>query len=604
MAGKYLAKKKKKKGGGLLLVLVLLLALLAGGYVGLCVWVDGQDMAFPNVTIAGKDVSGLNYDQAVEVARRAVESRQNAAVVTLTCGDWSGQISAADLIPFESYAHNAALKACWQPAGESLLSKGYRYIRHMLGMSEEIELVLNYGVQEQPALDALLDQAAQELGSDSIHADWAVEGEELVMTKGRTDVSIDKNTSALAVFEAMEERIFPALFRGEVLTETVELTAQTVSPVAPDFGAIHTQLFVAPVEPAYDKVTGTVSDHVVGVDFDLAALKTAYDKADEGATFSVPMVYTQPKDTREAYEAKLFMDLLGEGVSSVSGTANRKTNVKLSAAACDGIVLLPGEVFSYNNTTGSRSADKGYLPAPTYNNGASVDDVGGGICQTSSTIYYAVLHTDLKVVERKNHSYATGYVPDGMDATVFFGSLDFRFENSTNYPIMIDTESYDSGGKRYLKVRIYGTNETGRYAVPERIQSDWVEPGKSYLADASVKRGTLVLDTKQNAYTGRKAQVYRYVYEADGTLVEKQDMGVSRYKARDHLYRYNPLDGDPKTWPNGQPPQPAPAEQPTQAPTEAPTQAPAEVPTEVPTQPPVQDPAERPTESHVDHRPV
>ena len=75
---------------------------------------------------------------------------------------------------------------------------------------------------------------------------------------------------------------------------------------------------------------------------------------------------------------------------------------------------------------------------------------------------------------------------------------------------------------------------------------------------AAAEAGTLVLDKQQNAYRGRKAQVTRTIYEADGTVVEQQDMGVSRYKMRPHLYHYNPLDGDPATWPNGMPPQPAP----------------------------------------------
>lgn len=118
----------------------------------------------------------------------------------------------------------------------------------------------------------------------------------------------------------------------------------------------------------------------------------------------------------------------------MSGSSNRKFNVKLSAEACNGVILMPGEEFSYNNTTGSRSADKGYLPAPVYSGGASVDETGGGICQTSSTIYYAVLHTTLEIVERHAHMYSVGYVPDGMDATVYFGLSDFRFKNNTDYP--------------------------------------------------------------------------------------------------------------------------------------------------------------------------
>ena len=206
---------------------------------------------------------------------------------------------------------------------------------------------------------------------------------------------------------------------------------------------------------------------------------------------------------------------------------------------------MPGEVFSYNNTTGSRTADKGYLGAPVYSGGASVEGIGGGICQTSSTIYYAVLHTPLEIVERHAHMYAVGYVPDGMDATVWYGSSDFRFKNNTNYPVKVVTESYDKNGSRYLTVKIYGTNEDGRYAVPERVQYDYIQPTTQYKADSSVPRGTTRVDSVQNAYVGLKAQTYRYIYAADGTLLEKQDMGVSSYKMRPTTILYNPADGDP-----------------------------------------------------------
>ena len=107
------------------------------------------------------------------------------------------------------------------------------------------------------------------------------------------------------------------------------------------------------------------------------------------------------------------------------------------------------------------------------------------------------------------------------------------------------TESYDKNGSRYLTVKIYGTNEDGRYAVPERTQYDWITPTTQYKADSSVPRGTTRVDRVQNAYRGRKAQTYRYIYAEDGTLLEKQDMGVSSYKMRPTTILYNPADGDP-----------------------------------------------------------
>ena len=305
-----------------------------------------------------------------------------------------------------------------------------------------------------------------------------------------------------------------------------------------------------------DPDTCEVLPHTVGVDFDTAQAQRLFQQAQEGETVEVPLTVTQPDITQEILADRLFADLLGQGTSQVSGSSNRKFNVKLSAEACNGVILMPGEEFSYNNTTGSRSADKGYLPAPVYSGGASVDETGGGICQTSSTIYYAVLHTTLEIVERHAHMYSVGYVPDGMDATVYFGLSDFRFKNNTDYPVKIVTESYDKNGLRYLTVKLYGTNVDGRYAVPERTQFDFVSPTTQYRADESIPQGTTKVDAKQNAYTGRSARAWRVIYEKDGTLVEKQDLGVSTYKMRPTTILYNPADGDPSTWVDGVPPKP------------------------------------------------
>ena len=402
-----------------------------------------------------------------------------------------------------------------------------------------------------------MDEADREEGS-VVSAGYVVDGDELVVTKGITGAAINREQArtdaAAALKEALAEK-FAQPLADHVVREVV-LTAKEEAPQELDFEAIHEEVYVEPRNAEVDPETYQATDHVVGVDFDVAQAQAAFDAAGEGETVTIPLTLTQPEETKESLQAKLFRDMLGEGTSEVTGSSNRKYNVKLSAQACDGVVIMPGEEFSYNNTTGSRTADKGYLDAPTYVGGASVDNVGGGICQTSSTIYYAVLHTTLEIVERHNHRYAVGYVPDGMDATVWYGSQDFRFKNNTNYPIKIVTESYDKGGARYLTVKIYGTNEDGRYAVPDNSVFDRVAPTTQYKADESIPRGTTKVDSKQNAYRGRKARTYRYIYDKDGNLLEKEDLGVSTYAMRPTTILYNPLDGDPSTWVNGQPPQP------------------------------------------------
>ena len=106
----------------------------------------------------------------------------------------------------------------------------------------------------------------------------------------------------------------------------------------------------------------------------------------------------------------------------MGGSAARKNNVALSAKACNGVILLPGEVFSYNNTTGSRSADKGYQAAPVYVGGASTDEVGGGICQTSSTLYLACLLSNMEITERYAHRYVPAYI-DPKSVRLFVAEL-------------------------------------------------------------------------------------------------------------------------------------------------------------------------------------
>ena len=550
-----------KKG---ILIAVVVVALVLAAYLGLCYWVDSSARIMPNVTVAGVELEGMTQAEAQTALEQNVTDKKDEMVVTLTCKDWEGRLDAAQM----QYDWSKVAQWAFDQGRGGFLGAGAQYLRYLTAGSKG-DVALAH-VEAQPAYDALMAEAEQAVTVAVKESTYETKGDKLVFTKGVTGSTINTEGVAAQVMEA-----FDKLFAGEEI-EPIAIPAKDI-PIQPtDFQAVHKAVFKEPQDAHMEPKTFKVVDHVIGVDFDVNALETAYNQAKEGETFQVPLKLTTPKETAATFQAKLFRDQLGTATSRVGGSANRKTNVKLSAKACDGKIILPGETFSYNGTTGSRSASKGYLPAPVYSGGASVDDVGGGICQTSSTIYYAVLHTTLEVTERRNHMYAVGYVPDGMDATVFYGSTDFKFKNNTPYPIKLVTESYDQGGQRYLRVSIYGTNVTGYHAVPKNTVGDYVEPTTQYVADSSVPRGTTVVDRKQNPYRGRKASVVRYVYDKNGNLVEKQNMRSSNYKMRPKTIRYNPADGNPSTWPGGKPPvAPTPAPAPAPAPTPAPAPEPA-----------------------------
>ena len=540
--------KKGRKGAVLAGVAA---AVVLCGYLGLCAWAGGRDAILPHVSISGLDVSGMTQDQAADALKNALaEESGDPITLNISCEGWSGQLSAADL----AVDQEATVQAAMQAGEGPFLARGGQYLAHLLGAGSQVELALQ---DQQPALTTLLEDMERQVG-DVTMAHWQVSGQTLELTKGVTGLAADEDQAVQLLHQALDQGFAQKFGQGEQnVTVDVDLPVTQTPPQEPDFDTVHQDVYTEPKDAALDGTTHEIVAESVGLDFDPAQLKAAYDQAGEGETVSIPLTVTQPKETKASLSAKLFRDLLGKGTTKVGGSAARKNNVALSAKACNGVILLPGEVFSYNGTTGSRSADKGYQAAPVYVGGASTDEVGGGICQTSSTIYYAVLHTTLEVVERRSHMYNTGYVPAGMDATVYYGSTDFRFRNNTNYPVKLVTESYDQGGSRYLTVKLYGTNETGTYAVPKSTTYDQVTPTTQYKADSSIPRGTTQVDRKQNPYTGVKAKTVRYVYNKDGSLKEEQIMGASTYKMRPKTIYYNPADGDPTTWVNGVPPQPA-----------------------------------------------
>ena len=508
-------------------------AVLLGGYLGLCAWVNGTDRILPNVSVAGLDVSGMTVEEAQTALDRAMEE-YGGQIIGLVSYDGQLWSIAADKM---GYGWSFPAEAAGAVGRENFLTGGGVYLTQLLGREHRISAPR----WDCTALDETVDRVEAETGGSVTEASYQLEGDALVMTKGRTGQAIDRGQVRDSLWSAVEEAMEQKFGGAEGAVEVENpLMPQETPPQEPDFQAIHGAVAVEPQSAQYDRETGAVTDHVVGVDFDVEALKAAYEQAGEGETFSIPVTLTQPEETKQSLEAKLFRDLLGEGTTNVGGSSSRKHNVKLSAQACNGVILMPGEVFSYNNTTGSRSASKGYLAAPVYSGDASVDEVGGGICQPSSTLYLAALNSNLKIVERHQHQFAVGYVPDGLDATVYYGSLDFRFENDTDYPIKLVAKSYKSSGSTYLTVTIYGTKTDDLHVKMTNKVYNWVEYETVYQVDAAVPVGTV--KEGQNGYKGRNADTYRNLYDAEGNLVSSTLEATNKYKVRERILLVNPAD--------------------------------------------------------------
>ncbi|MGM9951387.1 MAG: VanW family protein [Lysinibacillus sp.] len=154
-------------------------------------------------------------------------------------------------------------------------------------------------------------------------------------------------------------------------------------------------------------------------------------------------------ETKSGYEAQDIPTLDEVKIASYttyfnSGEAGRSKNIELSAKALNNIIVGTGDTFSFNTMVGRRSEERGYQPAREIINGELVMGIGGGICQTSSTLFNAVDQLPVTMVERHHHSLSVGYVPKGRDATVSYGSLDFQFQNTSGVPFLIKS-AYTNG---------------------------------------------------------------------------------------------------------------------------------------------------------------
>ncbi|MDO4543873.1 MAG: VanW family protein [Clostridia bacterium] len=205
--------------------------------------------------------------------------------------------------------------------------------------------------------------------------------------------------------------------------------------------------------------------------------------------------------------------------SSTLRKENRVFNITKAAELIDGVVVEPDEVFSINETIGDRNKKNGWKTAGAISGGKYVQEYGGGVCQVSSTLFNAVMMADLKIVERHHHSWPMSYVPIGRDATISTGTKDFRFQNTTEYPVTIRT--YVDQSAYSLTICIYGLRSSDyAYIEIESEKTGNVDslPDEVHL-DESLPANTKVVE--REGRRGKKSTTYKLYYSESGELLDR-----------------------------------------------------------------------------------
>lgn len=585
---------KRLSGGAgkkTLIIIGILVAVLAAAYLGLCAYAASLDVFFPNTTINGVDVAGMTVQQAGEELGSTLPQRTMSFYLPLT--DKSGDgvtapegetlydpepaatVSCESLGITQDLDYTAHAQSVYDRSqGQSgFFQGGWSFLAHLFHSQGAKGVYLE---PDETVFRQKLSELAQTFSRPAQDTSYEV---------GQDSLTVTRELDGLAVTEAdLEQPIREALSSeadGAVYVDAAILPAQALS--AQD---IHDAVAGSMKNAGYDAATDSITPEQAGAEFDVAEAQALLDAASPGETVEIPADIQQPHVTAAELKDVLFRDVLGQCRTHVSGTSARINNVKLSAAACNGVVLNTGDVFSYNATTGQRTTAKGYQAAPAYVGGETVDEVGGGVCQTSSTIYYACLRANLEITERYAHRYVPAYIDWGMDATVSWGGPDYKFTNNTDYPIKI-VATYSGG---YLTVKILGTNVDGTYVKMTNevlSKTDWETV---YKDDETLPAGTEKVTT--TPYTGYKVKSYRNVYSADGKLISSTYEATSDYKVRNKVISRGPaLPEQPETPVTG--PAETPAETPTQPPEETtPSTTTPETSTPDPSQEQTQTPAQ------------
>lgn len=223
--------------------------------------------------------------------------------------------------------------------------------------------------------------------------------------------------------------------------------------------------------------------------------------------------------------------LIASYSSSFKDEPARKTNITLAAKAIDGIVLLPGETFSFNTTVGDTTAEKGYKEAAIIVNRQMDVGLGGGVCQVSSTLYNTVLSAGLDSVKRQPHSVPLSYVPKGLDATISYGDIDYQFQNTWEWPLYI--KSFTENNNIYVQIYSNQALSHNEYKLTSETYEIIPSPVE-YIRDSSLEKDKKELVEKGRV--GYKVKVVREQYN-NGKLIGTEIVSMDTYRPSKSYYK-------------------------------------------------------------------
>lgn len=471
------------------------------------------------VKINNIDVSNLTINEAYQKLKEQFEINVSKNI-KIKQGEYETTISLEQIeVKYDIIeAINEAYKI---GRNKNIIISNYSILKTKL-FSTKINKPIDMNGEE---LNKIIDDISAKIPGGVIEPSYYIEEENLIISKGKTGISVKKEEFKNKIIETIEKQI------NGVEVENIEIPIEQKEPEKIDIEKIREEIYKEPQNAYYEENPVVLHKEVNGIDLKISIEEVKKILEEQKEEYVIPLKITKPGIVVEDLKNQNFFP---EQISKYTtrydeSNINRSTNIKLASEKIDGTILMPGETFSYNKIVGERTIKAGYKEAAVYMGGKVVDGIGGGICQVSSTLYNAVLEANLEITSRRNHYFITSYVSASRDATVSYGTIDFKFKNTRTYPIKIECISQNG----ICMISIYGIKEDTEYEVIIEDKITEVIPYTTkYIKTNKLEKG--VENEIQKGVNGYKSEAYR-ILMLNGKVISKTLLSKDSYNPLERI---------------------------------------------------------------------
>lgn len=549
------ADKKKthsKKKIIIILLIVLILAIIVSVLSTIfALLLSRKDTIAKGVSVKNIDLSELTKEEAkVKLVEELVKELN--ININLKYGDIIEPCTSEDIV-FRYDVPKALEQAYSYGRDDNIVIDNFNIVKALIN-GNNIDIDYKY---DKEKANSKIKSLQSKIPGVVVEPSYEIDEATLIVSKGKDGLAIDE--------EELEKRIIDNILsrnHNEIKADqeayVFEVSATQKQADKINMAKISEDIYTEPVNAIFVKEPFSLTKEINGVKLAIST-EEAQSKVDgeDKAEYSFPLTITKPEITINDIGLEAFPYKVSTFSTNYNaGDVGRTNNLKIASTKTNNLVLMPGEIFSFNKVVGKRTVEEGYKDAKIYENGKVVDGLAGGICQVSSTLYDAALLANLEIVERYNHQFTTSYLPGGKDATVVYGIKDLKFKNNREYPIKIVT----SIGGGTLTYSIYGIQQANEYnivitpVITSRIANKTItEVDKSLAPGKSV--------TVQAGHSGQRVTTYKEVWQ-NGTKLSSTVISNDVYNPMNTIIHVGPT------------PAPVPAPAATPAPNTTPTPQP------------------------------